>query len=161
MAEKTYPMTAEGKQKLQKQLDDLRLHKRPEVIKRIKIALGYGDLSENTEYSSAKNEQSLLEGKIQTIEHMLQYSKVVDNSDVSTDVVNVGKVVTFKDMKSGSTMKYEIVGQSEADPLKGKISNDSPIAKGLMGKKQGQTVDIKIPAGVMKAKIVKVEQLIR
>ena len=157
MAQKTYPMTAEGKQKLQKQLEDLRLHKRPEVIKRIKIALGYGDLSENTEYTSAKNEQSLLEGKIQTIEHMLQYSKVVDNSSTSNNVVNVGRTVTFKNLKNNQSMKYEIVGQSEADPLNGKISNDSPIAKGLMGKKLGQTVDIKIPAGTVKFKITAVK----
>lgn len=156
MADKTYPMTAEGKMKLEKELDDLRLHKRPEVIKRIKIALGYGDLSENTEYSSAKNEQSLLEGKIATVEHMLQYSVVVDNKGKS-NLINVGRTVTFKKLPKGPQMTYEIVGQSEADPLKGKISNDSPIAKGLLGHKQGETVTIKVPAGDMKVKISKVK----
>ena len=157
MAQKTYPMTAVGKQKLQKKLEYLRLHKRPAVIKQIKIALGYGDLSENFEYTSAKKEQSLLENKISTIEHMLQYSEVVDNANTDQDVVNVGRKVTFKKVPNGKPATYEIVGQSEADPLKGKIANDSPIAQGLIGHKLNETVSIKVPAGTMKVKIVKVE----
>ncbi|GLB46777.1 transcription elongation factor GreA 2 [Philodulcilactobacillus myokoensis] len=155
--EKSYPMTAEGKEKLQRELEDLRLNKRPQIIKRIKIALGYGDLSENSEYTSAKNEQSLLEGRISTIEHMLQYSVVVDNTDTDKNMVNVGKKVTFKELPDEDPETYEIVGQSEADPMKGKIANDSPIAKGLLGHKVDDQVTIKIPAGDMKVKIIKVE----
>ncbi len=157
MAQKTYPMTAEGKQKLEKELENLRLRKRPEVIKRIKIALGYGDLSENSEYTSAKNEQSLLEGRISTIEHMLQYSEVVNNADTDENVVNVGRKVTFHKLPNGKPLTYQIVGQSEADPLKGKIANDSPIAKGLINHKLGETVLIKVPAGKMKVKITKIK----
>ena len=157
MAQKTYPMTAEGKQKLEKKLTYLRLHKRPEVIKRIKIALSYGDLSENTEYTSAKNEQSLLESRISTVEHMLQYSEVIDNSNTADNVVNVGRTVTFERVPNGKPMTYQIVGQSEADPMEGKIANDSPIAKGLISHKLHDTVSIKVPAGTMKVKIINVK----
>ena len=157
MAHKTYPMTAEGKQKLEKELTNLRLHKRPEVIKRIKIALSYGDLSENTEYTSAKNEQSLLESRISTVEHMLQYSQVIDNSNTADNVVNVGRTVTFQKVPDGRPMTYQIVGQSEADPMKSKIANDSPIAKGLIGHKLHDTVAIKVPAGTIRVKITAVK----
>lgn len=156
MAQKVYPMTAEGKERLEKKLNVLRLKKRPEVTKRIKIALSYGDLSENTEYSSAKDEQGLLESRIKTVEYMLQHSKVVDNSK-NDGIVNVGKTVTFENLKNHKKMKYEIVGESEANPEKHKISNDSPIAKGLMEHKKGELVKIKIPLGTVPFKILKVE----
>ena len=150
-------MTADGKTKLEKELEDLKMNKRPEVIKRIQIARGFGDLSENSEYESAKDEQSMLESRITTVEHMLQYADVVDNGATDKDEVNVGKKVTFKELPDEDPESYSIVGAAEADPMSGKISNDSPIAKGLLGHKVNEEVPIAIPAGDMKVKILKVE----
>ncbi|AYF92581.1 transcription elongation factor GreA [Apilactobacillus bombintestini] len=155
--DETYPMTLEGKQKLEDELEDLRLNQRPKIIERIKIARSYGDLSENSEYESAKNEQSMMEGRISTIEHMLQYAEVVENDDVDDDLVNVGKKVTFKELPDEDPETYQIVGAAEADPMSGKISNDSPIAKGLLGHRVDDEVSIEIPAGEMKVKIISVE----
>ncbi|KRM68098.1 transcription elongation factor GreA [Apilactobacillus ozensis DSM 23829 = JCM 17196] len=155
--EKTYPMTMDGKIKLEHELEDLRLNQRPKIIERIKIARSYGDLSENSEYESAKNEQSMLESRIATIEHMLQYAEVVDNANVESDVVSVGKKVTFKELPDEEPEEYQIVGAAEADPMSGKISNDSPIAKGLLGHKLNEEVTIEIPAGNMKVKIIEIK----
>lgn len=158
MAEqKSYPMTAEGKVKLEQELEDLKMNKRPEVINRIQIARSFGDLSENSEYESAKDEQSMLESRIKTIEHMLQYADVVDNNNTAKDEVTVGKKVTFKELPDEEPESYTIVGAAEADPMAGKISNDSPIAKALLGHKVDQEITIAIPAGDMKVKILKVE----
>ncbi|MCH5463407.1 transcription elongation factor GreA [Lactobacillus sp. LC28-10] len=158
MAEqKTYPMTADGKVKLEKELEDLKMNKRPEVINRIQIARGFGDLSENSEYESAKDEQSMLESRITTIEHMLQYADVVDNNNTDKDEVSVGKKVTFKELPDEEPESYTIVGAAEADPMEGKISNDSPIAKALLGHRVNQEITIAIPAGDMKVKILSVE----
>lgn len=155
--QKTYPMTAEGKVKLEKELEDLKLTKRPEVIKRIQIARSYGDLSENSEYESAKDEQSMLESRITTVEHMLQYADVIDSDKTNKDEVTVGKKVTFKELPDEEPEAYTIVGAAEADPMSGKISNDSPIAQALLNHKIGEEVTIAIPAGDMKVKILTVE----
>lgn len=158
MAEqKTYPMTADGKVKLEKELEDLKMNKRPEVIKRIQIARGFGDLSENSEYESAKDEQSMLESRITTIEHMLQYADVVDNNGTDKDEVNVGKKVTFKELPDEEPEEYTIVGAAEADPMSGKISNDSPIAKGLLGHRKGEEITFETPGGDMSVKVLDVE----
>ncbi|GAA3615113.1 transcription elongation factor GreA [Secundilactobacillus similis] len=158
MAEqKSYPMTAEGKVKLEQELEDLKMNKRPEVINRIQIARSYGDLSENSEYESAKDEQSMLESRISTVEHMLQYAAVIDNNETEQDLITVGKKVTFKELPDEEPETYTIVGAAEADPLSGKISNDSPIAKGLLDHRVGEEVTIDIPAGDMKVKILTVE----
>ncbi|WP_295728378.1 transcription elongation factor GreA [uncultured Limosilactobacillus sp.] len=155
--EKTFPMTAEGKEKLEKELEDLRLKRRPEVIKRIKIARSYGDLSENSEYESAKDEQAFVEGRISQIENMLQYAVIIDNDDVAADEVSMGRSVTFKELPDEEPETYTIVGESESDPLSGKISNESPMAKGLLGHKVGEKVDIEIPSGVMHVEILDVK----
>lgn len=116
MAEdKTYPMTEEGKVKLEKELEDLRINQRPEIINRIKIARSYGDLSENSEYESAKNEQSLLENRIKTVEHMLQYAEIIDSDKIDETEVSVGKIVTFKELPDEEPESYTIVGAAEAD----------------------------------------------
>ena len=154
--EKTFPMTADGKEKLEKELEDLRLKRRPEVIKRIKIARSYGDLSENSEYESAKDEQAFVEGRISQIENMLQYAVIIDNDDVAADEVSMGRSVTFKELPDEEPETYTIVGESESDPLSGKISNESPMAKGLLGHKVGKKVDIEIPSGVMHVEILEV-----
>lgn len=155
--EKSFPMTAEGKEKLKKELEDLRLKRRPEVIKRIKIARSYGDLSENSEYESAKDEQAFVEGRISQIQNMLQYAVIIDNDSVDKNEVSMGRKVTFKELPDEDPETYQIVGESESDPLSGKISNESPMAKGLLGHKVGEEVEIEIPNGTMKVKILKVE----
>ncbi|MFT8401805.1 MAG: transcription elongation factor GreA [Lentilactobacillus diolivorans] len=155
--DETYPMTAEGRDKLKNELEDLKINQRPKVVKRIKIARSYGDLSENSEYESAKDEQSMLESRITTIEHMLQYAEIIDSNASDKDEVTVGKRVTFQELPDEEPETYQIVGAAEADPMSGKISNDSPIAKGLLGHRLNDQVTIQIPAGDMKVKITKVE----
>lgn len=157
MAEKVYPMTAEGKKQLQDELKNLKLVKRPEVIKRIKVARSFGDLSENSEYDSAKDEQSAVESRILQIEQMLKYAQVIDADSVDPNEVSIGKTVTYTEEGTEDPETYTIVGSDESDPLKGKISNDSPIAQALLGKKKGQKVAIKTPGGTFTVKINKVE----
>lgn len=155
--EKTFPMTLEGKQKLEDELEEYKMKRRPEVIKRIKIARSYGDLSENSEYESAKDEQAIVESRIAQIENMLQYAEIIDNEDVDKDEVSMGRSVTFKELPDEEPETYSIVGESESDPLSGKISNESPMAKGLLGHKIGEEVEIEIPSGTMKVKILDVK----
>lgn len=146
MAEKSYPMTAEGKKQLEEELENLKKVKRPEVINRIKIARGFGDLSENSEYSSAKDEQSVVESRISQVTEMIQYANVVDTDDVAHDEVSVGKKVTVQEDDDEPEV-YTIVGSAESDPDNGKISNNSPIAKALIGKRVGDDVTVETPAG--------------
>ncbi|MGO3582673.1 MAG: transcription elongation factor GreA [Lacticaseibacillus paracasei] len=155
MADKSYPMTAEGKKKLEDELEELKTTKRPEVIDRIKVARGFGDLSENSEYEAAKDEQSTLENRIVTIQTMLRYAEIIDSKAVAKNEVSLGKKVTFEE--DGDEETYEIVGAAEADAFNGKISNESPIAQGLIGRKVGDKVTISTPGGEMKIKITKVE----
>ena len=157
MAEKVYPMTAEGKEKLQAELKNLKLVKRPEVIQRIKVARSFGDLSENSEYDAAKDEQSHVEDRIAQVEDMLKYAQVVDADSVDPNEVSVGKTVTYTEVGTDDPETYTIVGSDESDPLNGKISNDSPIAQALLGKKKGETVSITTPGGQFDVVINKVE----
>ncbi|MBM6754777.1 MULTISPECIES: transcription elongation factor GreA [Lactobacillaceae] len=155
--EKSFPMTEEGKHKLEQELEDLRLKRRPEVINRIKIARSYGDLSENSEYESAKDEQAFVEGRISQIETMLQYAVIIDNDAVDKDEVSMGREITFQELPDEEPETYTIVGESESDPMNGKISNESPMAKGLLGHKVGEEVEVEIPSGTMKVKILSVK----
>ena len=157
MPEKSYPMTAEGKEKLQAELKNLKLVKRPEVIERIKVARSFGDLSENSEYDAAKDEQSHVEDRIAQVEDMLKYAQVVDADSVDPNEVSVGKTVTFTEVGTDDAETYTIVGSDESDPLNGKISNDSPIAQALLGKKKGETVSITTPGGQFDVVINNVE----
>lgn len=159
MVEKTYPMTHEGKAKLEEELEQLKTVKRGEIIERIKIARSFGDLSENSEYESAKDEQAFVEGRINTLENMIRFAEIIDNDNVDNDVISIGKTVTFIELPDGDEEQYTIVGKAEADPLTGKISNDSPIAQALIGKKVGDSVAIATPGGDMQVKIEKVEQI--
>lgn len=154
--EKTFPMTEAGRKKLQDELEELKTKTRPEVIERIKIARSFGDLSENSEYESAKNEQSMVESRISTVEHMLQNAEIIDNNAVANDVVSLGKIVEFKELPDEEPESYTIVGAAEADPMSGKISNDSPIAKALLDHKVGDEVVISTPGGDMHVQILKV-----
>ena len=157
MPEKSYPMTAEGKEKLQAELKNLKLVKRPEVIQRIKVARSFGDLSENSEYDAAKDEQSHVEDRIAQVEDMLKYAQVVDADSVDPNEVSVGKTVTYTEVGTDDPETYTIVGSDESDPLNGKISNDSPIAQALLGKKKGEIVSITTPGGQFDVVINKVE----
>jgi transcription elongation factor GreA len=150
-------MTKEGKLKLEQELEQLKTVKRKEVVERIKIARSFGDLSENSEYDSAKEEQAFVEGRITTIENMIRNAKIIEGNDSNTDTVSLGKSVTFVELPNGDEETYSIVGSVEADPFEGKISNDSPIAKSLIGKRVGDKVSIMTPGGEMSVKIVSID----
>jgi len=156
MTEKVFPMTEQGKEKLEKELQVLKSVKRKEVVERIKIARGFGDLSENSEYESAKDEQAFIEGRISTIENMLQNSQIIDSSNSVEGVVTLGRSVMFKELPDGLEEEYTIVGKAEADPFSGKISNESPIAQALLGKTIGDKVTINTPGGKMDVEITNV-----
>lgn len=157
MNEKEYPMTLEGKQKIEAELEELKVVKRKEIVERIKIARSYGDLSENSEYESAKDEQAFVEGRISTLEKMIRFAVIIDDNDVEKDIVSLGRKITFIELPDGEEETYTIVGSAEANPIEGKISNDSPIAKGLMGKKLGDEVVISTPGGDMQVKITNIQ----
>ena len=158
MVEKTYPMTIQGKEKLEEELEDLKVNKRKEIIERIKVARSFGDLSENSEYESAKDEQAFVEGRISTLENMIRFAEIIDDRDVAMDQVSLGRQVTFKELPDGEEEAYTIVGSAEADPMAFKISNDSPMAKALLGKKIGDTVMIETPGGSFEVEILKVDK---
>ncbi|MGG3695494.1 transcription elongation factor GreA [Heyndrickxia faecalis] len=153
--EKVYPMTQDGKEKLEQELEYLKTVKRKEVVERIKIARSFGELSENSEYDSAKEEQAFVEGRITTIENMIRNAKIIE--DDGTDTVSLGKSVTFVELPDGEEETYTIVGSAEADPFEGKISNDSPIAKSLLGKSVGEEVTVQTPGGDMRVKIISIQ----
>ncbi|KRN32453.1 transcription elongation factor GreA [Weissella halotolerans] len=156
--EKEYPMTLEGKQKLADELNTLITEKRAEITNRIQIARSFGDLSENSEYASAKDEQAFVEGRINTLQNMLDNAVIIDSSAIDPDEVSVGKKVTFKELPDEEPETYSIVGGAEADPFEGKISNESPIAKALLGHHLNDEVQVDLPnGGSMQVKIIAVE----
>lgn len=158
--EKQFPMTLAGKVKLEEELNMLKTVKRPEVVERIKVARSFGDLSENSEYDSAKEEQGFVEGRISTIESMLR-NAVIITEDETNSTVTLGKTVTFVEIINGEKEdfqeSYTIVGSAEADPIEGKISNDSPIAKALLGCKVEDRVKLLTPGGEMEVEILEIK----
>ncbi|EJG53909.1 transcription elongation factor greA [Streptococcus pneumoniae 2061376] len=158
MAEKTYPMTLEEKEKLEKELEELKLVRRPEVVERIKIARSYGDLSENSEYEAAKDEQAFVEGQISSLETKIRYAEIVNSDAVAQDEVAIGKTVTIQEIGEDEEEVYIIVGSAGADAFAGKVSNESPIGQALIGKKTGDTATIETPVGSYDVKILKVEK---
>lgn len=124
MVEESYPMTIEGKERLEAELEDLKVNKRPEVVSRIKIARSYGDLSENSEYEAAKDEQAFVEGQIAKLEKMIRYAEIINPDELASDEVSIGRKVSFVELPDGDEEAYTIVGKAEADPLSGKISNE-------------------------------------
>lgn len=155
--EKQYPMTAAGKTKLEEELEYLITTKRKEVVERIKIARGFGDLSENSEYDAAKDEQGFVEGRITLLQTMIRNSVIIEEGTSASDIVTIGRTVTFKELPDEDSETYTIVGSAEADPFEGRISNDSPIAKGLLGKKVGDKVKIVTPGGDMDVQIIEIK----
>jgi len=154
--EKETILTAEGLRKLEEELEHLKGTKRKEVAERIKQAKAFGDLSENAEYDDAKNEQAFVEGRILQVEQMLRNARVINNDAVPSDAVSVGSTVRLRDLAAGSELTYTIVGSPEADPLKDRISNESPVGQALIGRRQGETVTVRVPAGTLKYTIVKI-----
>lgn len=158
MASKEVILTYEGLKKLEEELELLRGPKRMEIKERIKVALSFGDISENSEYDEAKNEQAYVEGRIAQLESMLKHARIIDEEDVSTDKVTIGSKVRLLDMEYNEEIVYSIVGSTEANPALFKISNESPVGSALMQKKKGTVVEVVVPDGVLKFKILKIEK---
>ncbi len=158
MAEKEVILTPEGLRKLEDELEHLKSVKRREVAERIKVAIGYGDISENSEYEDAKNEQAFIEGRIITLEKLLRNARIINNDDVDTNTVSVGSIVTLKDLEFGDLVEYNIVGTAESDPLMNKISNESPVGRAILGKQRGANVDVNVPAGVIQYQIIDIKK---
>lgn len=155
---KKYILTYEGVKKLEDELEYLKTTKRKEITEKIKVALSFGDLSENSEYDEAKNDQAFAEGRIVQLENMLKNATVVDESEINIDFVNVGSVVKVRDLEFNEEEEYTIVGSAEADPLENKLSNESPVGKGFVGKKIGDICEITIPDGVCKYEILNIRR---
>lgn len=149
-------LTQEGFDNLEKKLEYLKTEKRAEISERIKIALGFGDLSENSEYDEAKNAQAENEALIVELENKVRYAKIIDESEIDTKTVQVGNTVKLLDMEFNEEVTYTIVGSTEVDLTQNRISNESPMGKALLGAKKNQTVEVQAPAGVIKYKILSI-----
>ncbi|MGM9531276.1 transcription elongation factor GreA [Intestinibacter sp.] len=158
MEEKQELLTQEGYDKLEQELEYLKTVKRKEVAERLKIAIGFGDLSENAEYDEAKNEQAKLEEQIIKLEEKLRNAVVLDESQIDVNIVTVGSIVKLYDYDFEEEVEYTIVGSSEADPFEGKISNESPVGKGLIGARVGEELEIQAPDGVVKFKVLEINR---
>ena len=158
MSDKEVLLTPDGLKRLEEELENLKSVKRREVAERIKIAIGYGDISENSEYEDAKNEQAFIEGRIITLEKMLRNARIINNDEIDLETVGIGSTVIVEDMEYGDTMEYTIVGTAESDPQRNRISNESPVGKAIIGKKKGTTVEVNVPAGIIQYKIVDIKK---
>ena len=155
---KKYVMTYEGITKLEEELEFLKTAKRKDITEKIKVALGYGDLSENSEYDDAKNEQAFVEGRIIQLENRLRNASAVDEDDIEKDVVSIGAIVKVKDFQFDEEVEFYIVGSAEADPMVNKISNESPVGSALVGKKVGAILEVMVPEGVSKYEVLEVRR---
>ena len=149
-------LTEEGLKNLESELENLKTVKRKEVAEKIKVALSFGDLSENSEYDEAKNEQAIMEARILEIEAMLKNVKLINEHELSTDVIHVGSKVKVYDINFDEVVDYRIVGSSEADPREGRISDESPVGAALLGHREGETVRFLTPGGECAYKIVEI-----
>ena len=156
MENKEILLTQEGYDNIEKELEYLKTEKRTEIAERIKVALGFGDLSENSEYDEAKNAQAQNEIKIADLENKLRYAKIINESDIDTKTVQVGNTVKIKDLEFDEEFEYTIVGSTEIDLAQNKISNESPIGRALMGAKKNQTIEVHIPDGIAKYKVLNI-----
>ena len=147
LSEKKTILTSEGLRKLEEELEVLRTKTRKEVAEKLKVALSFGDLSENSEYDEAKNEQAKVEARILQLENMLKNVTILDSNELSSDVVQIGSKVKIKDLQDDEILEYRIVGSMETNPDEGKISDESPVGKGLLGHRVGEELKIKIPSG--------------
>ena len=158
MEEKEVILTQEGYDNLEKELNYLRTEKRAEIADRIKVALGFGDLSENSEYDEAKNAQAENEAKIAELENKVRYAKIIDEKDIDTETVQIGNIVKVLDMEFDEKIEYTIVGSTEAKLAENTISNESPLGQALLGAKKNNVVEVNAPAGVMKYKILSIKK---
>ena len=140
-------LTPEGLENLKKEIETLSTERRREVAERIKEARDFGDISENSEYDDAKNEQAMLEARIASLEDKLRSASVIDSSELDNDIVRVGSLVNVKDEGTSKSLQYTIVGSTEADPSQNKLSNESPVGKALLGHKKGDVVTVQLPSG--------------
>jgi transcription elongation factor GreA len=154
MNDKEVILTHDGLNKLEKELELLKTVRRAEVAERLKQALEFGDISENSEYEDAKNEQGFIEGRILLVEKMLRNAKVIDEQDVKDNVVGAGTKVKLMEVNGGVEVEYMIVGSAEADPEHFRISNESPVGRSLMGQKVGSVVNVNVPIGIIQYKII-------
>ena len=158
MAEKKTLLTYAGLKALEEELENLKVVRRKEVAVKIKEAREQGDLSENAEYDAAKDEQRDIEARIEEIEKILKNAEVVSSKDVDANAINIGSTVRIKDLSSGEEMQYKIVGSTEANSLAGKISNESPLGKALIGKKVGDKVEVEAQAGIIEYEVLKIDR---
>lgn len=151
-------LTEDGLKALEDELEELKTVKRREIAEKIKVALSFGDLSENSEYDEAKNDQAMVEARIVTIENMLKNVKIIDEQDLNTDTINVGAKVRLYDVEFDETCEYKIVGSNEANPDIGKISDESPVGAALLGHKVGDRVEIETPGGTIAYDVVEISK---
>ncbi len=158
MENKQIMLTDEGLSKLENELEMLKTQKRQEVAEKIKVARGFGDLSENSEYDAAKEEQAQVEARIVQLENMLKNAKIIDQDDIDVNKVGIGTRVKVYDEEFDEELEYSIVGSTEADPDMFKISDESPVGKALIGRNIGDTVDVETPGGIFKLKILSINK---
>lgn len=158
MSSKEMVLTQDGVAKLEHELEFLKSTRRKDVAGRIKVAMGFGDLSENAEYDEAKKEQAFIEGRIAAIENMLKHSRVIDEDDITTDKVSAGSTVKVFDVEYNSEIEFTIVGTAEVDPAQDKISNESPVGSALIDKRVGDEVVVNVPDGNIRLKILEIRK---
>ena len=149
-------LTDEGLRKLEDEVDFLKTVRRKEIAEKIKVALSFGDLSENSEYDEAKNEQAMVESRIVTIEAMLKNVKLIDENEINTEIIHVGSRAKVKNLSSDRESTYKIVGSNEANPLEGRISDESPVGKALLGKKPGDKITVETPGGTIVYEVLEI-----
>lgn len=158
VSEQDVILTREGLEQLEAELENLRTVKRTEVKERLKEAIALGDLSENSEYDDAKNEQAFMEGRILELEKMIRNAKVIEEGVLEEGTITVGSLVTVKDIEFDEISEYRLVGTVEADPMNNRISNESPVGRALLGHKAGEIIDVEVPAGVIKLEILEISK---
>ena len=158
MNKPTTVLTRNGEEKLKKELDELKSVRRREVAEKIKVALSFGDLSENSEYDEAKNEQAIVESRITEIEYTLAHAQIIDDNDISTEKVGIGTTVKILDMDMDEEMEFKMVGTNEADINNGKMSDESPIGAAIMSRVVGDVVDVETPSGSISFKILEIRK---
>lgn len=157
MKDKEVVLTQEGLLKLEQEYETLKTVRRREIADRIKQAIEFGDISENSEYEDAKNEQAFIEGRILTLEKMLRNAKVIENIELGQNQVHLGSTVVLKDMEYNDQLEYTIVGSAEANPMKNRISHESPVGQAVLGRKKGDVFEVQVPAGSIKYKLVSIK----
>ena len=158
MNKPTTVLTRRGEQKLKEELNELRSVRRRDVAEKIKVALSFGDLSENSEYDEAKNEQGMIESRIAEIEQTLAHAQIIDDDDISTEKVGIGTTVKILDMEMDEEMEFKMVGTKEADISSGKMSDESPIGSAILDHEVGEEVDVETPSGIIKFKILEIRK---